>query len=82
MGMTDSCNILTACPIFHGQCSFVDQLTSCWSNKMCAKETVCVLVSQHLYQAVSVIVALGPRIGSEGELANYILHSLKSKMEW
>ncbi|MPC59558.1 hypothetical protein E2C01_053582 [Portunus trituberculatus] len=81
MSMTDSCNIFTACPILHGQCSLVDQFTSSWSNKMCAKETVRVLVSQDLYQAVSIIVALGPRICSEGELANGVLHSLTSKME-
>ena len=55
---------------------FVNHLSGSWSNDVRPQESVCGLLPKDLHQAIRVVVALGPAVGDEGELAHVILDAL------
>ena len=47
---------------------------------MYTQDAICLLVSQHLHQTVSVIVGLCTAVGCQGELANFVGNALEKKV--
>merc|ERR1712172_78448 len=56
----------------YSKSSFVNHLSSSWSNNVRPQKSVRGLLSKNLDQTISVIVALGSAVGSKGELSNVV----------
>merc|ERR1719180_796956 len=76
VSVADTGNVFAGGAIFKSKSSFVNHLSSSWSNNVRPQKPVRGLLPKDLNQTVSVIVALGPAVGGKGELSNVVGNSV------
>merc|ERR1719180_266682 len=72
VSVADTGNVFAGGAIFKSKSSFVNHLSSSWSNDVRPQKSVRGLLPKDLDQAVSVIVALGSAVGGKRELSNVV----------
>merc|ERR1719180_265905 len=76
VSVADAGNVFAGGAVFKSKSSFVNHLSSSWSNNVRPQKSVSGLLPKDLDQTVSVIVALGSAVGGKGELSNIVGNSV------
>merc|ERR1719180_526187 len=73
VSVADTGDVFAGGAVFKSKSSFVNHLSSSWSNNMCPQKSVCGLLPENLDQTISVSVALGSAVGGKWELSNVVV---------
>merc|ERR1719180_637530 len=76
MSVANTGDVFAGGAVFESKSSFVNHLSSSWSNNVRPQKSVCGLLPKDLDQTISVIVALGSAVGGKGELSNVVGNSV------
>ena len=76
MGVTRPADVFTAGTIFQSQCSLSNHLTGIRTNDVDSQNSIGLGVTQELDHTVGLLIALGTGVGTEGEIADFVLDAL------